>query len=398
MNESSAPSGGLPRAALPVGLLIGTLLLAANMRTGIVVIGPLADAIGQQLQLGGAALGVLTALPVLCFGVLSVFAPRLGERWGLEAVLTTALWVLFVGLLLRAVGSYPMMVLGTAILGCAIAVMNVLTPGLVRRRFPQRVALVTALYSVTMASGAALAAGLAVPLRDHFAGDWRYPLAACAALALAAALAWLPLLRGRDRGQASAGLRLSLWRRPQAWILALFFGTQSLLFYTFTAWLAKVFIDAGLGEARAGELLTMFNLCGVPATFLGPILYARLRSKRLAMTLVHLPLLVGVPGLAFATLQAPLAWVVLMGIGQGFMISVGLTLISIRGADARAAAGLSGLCQSLGYLLAASGPVLIGALHDALGEWRWPLVVLVGLLLMQFGAALYSARGEPIQP
>ncbi|ASK34932.1 MFS transporter [Alcanivorax sp. N3-2A] len=385
------------RAALPVGLLIGILLLAANMRTGIVVIGPLADGIGEQLRLSGAALGVLTALPVFCFGVLSVFAPRLGERFGLESALTCALWVLFAGLLLRSLGSYPLMVLGTAILGCAIAVMNVLTPGLVRRRFPERVAAVTALYSVTMAGGAAMAAGLAVPLRGHFDGDWRYPLAACAVLALVAALIWLPLLRYRDRGQALAGPKLSLWRRPQAWMLGLFFGTQSLLFYTFTAWLAKVFIDAGASDARAGELLTVFNLCGVPATFLGPILYARMGNKRLAMTLVHLPLLIGVPGLAFATLQAPMLWVVLVGIGQGFMISVGLTLIGVRGADARVSAGLSGLCQSLGYLLAACGPVLIGALHDALGQWRWPMTVLVGLLVVQFAAALYSADGEPIR-
>lgn len=398
MNTVVPRSGGVGRAALPLGLLFGILLLAANLRTGIVVIGPLADAIGGDLRLSGAALGVLTALPVLCFGLLSIFAPRLGERFGLEVSLLAALWVLFAGLALRTLGTYPVMVVGTAVLGCAIAVMNVLTPGLVRKRFPQRIALVTALYSVTLSGGAALAAGVAVPLRNHFDGDWRYPLAACAGLALVAALAWLPLARHGDHGQVMAGPRLALWRRPQAWVLGLFFGTQSLLFYTFSAWIAKVFIDAGVSEARAGELLTIFNLCGVPATFLAPILYARLSNKRLAMTLVHLPLLVGVPGIAFATMQAPLAWVVLMGTGQGFMISIGLTLISIRGADARAAAGLSGLCQSLGYLLAACGPVLIGALHDTLGDWRWPLAVLVGLLLVQFAAGLYSAQGEPIRP
>ncbi|MFC6330505.1 MFS transporter, partial [Alloalcanivorax gelatiniphagus] len=178
MSPSSRTPGALRRSGPLLGFLVALMLLAANMRTGIVVLGPLADGIGEDLNLDAASLGLLTTLPLLCFAVLSLFAPRLGDRLGLERALLMVLWLLLAGLMARAFGFYWLMVGGTLVMGAAIAVMNVLTPGLVRQRFPHRVAAVTALYSVTMSCGASAAAALAVPVGDLFQGDWRWPLAA----------------------------------------------------------------------------------------------------------------------------------------------------------------------------------------------------------------------------
>ncbi|QJX02146.1 MFS transporter [Alcanivorax sp. IO_7] len=189
-----------------LGFLAALILLAVNLRTGIVVIGPLADGIGDDLRLDGVALGLLTSLPLLCFAALSLFAPRLGERLGLERALLLALWVLLAGLTLRVPGNYGLMLAGTLMMGAAIAVMNVLTPGLVRQRFPHRVAAVTALYSVVMACGASAAAAFAVPVRDHFGGDWRYP--------------WRPALWWRCWGRwpgcpcCAGGRRSGCWPPP----------------------------------------------------------------------------------------------------------------------------------------------------------------------------------------
>ena len=388
-------SGQGRRLPLPL-FLVALLLIALNLRVGIVVIGPLANGMGEDLALSGGALGLLTTLPLLCFGALSIFSPRFAERWGLETVLLTALWLLFLGLVLRLFGSYFWLLAGTALLGAAIAVMNVLIPSLVRGRFPHKVAALTALYSVTMTLGAASAAGMAVPVRDAFGGDWRYPLAGCALVALAGAIGWCFMLPYRTPAASGKAPSLGLWRNPRAWVFSVFFGLQSLLYYSLTAWLATVFVDAGMSEARAGELLTLFNLSGMPANFCAPLFFARMRNRRLAMVLLHVPLLISVPALMIAPTSQPVLWVVLLGLGQGSMISTGLTLIALRGADARAAAGLSGLCQSVGYLLAALGPVTLGLLHDTAGNWRIPLMLLSALLLVQFVAAVLSADGEPI--
>jgi len=398
MSPSSQAPGALRRAGPLLVFLAALILLAANLRTGIVVIGPLADGIGEDLRLDGVALGLLTSLPLLCFAALSLFAPRLGERLGLERALLLGLWVLLAGLTLRVPGNYGLMLVGTLMMGAAIAVMNVLTPGLVRQRFPHRVAAVTALYSVVMACGASAAAAFAVPVRDHFGGDWRYPLAASALVALLGALAWLPMLRRRPAQRVLTTTRPTLWRQRDAWVLSLFFGCQSLLFYTLTAWLAKFFVDAGTGEAEAGRLLTLFTLSGMPANFVAPLLFALFRRRRrLTMALMQVLPLAGMVGLLVAPLSAPVLWVVLLGVGQGCMIALGLTLIAVRGADARVSAGLSGMCQSLGYLLSASGPVALGALYDVSGAWLIPMGLLMAITVVQAVSGVYAAEGAPVR-
>ncbi|WP_417810264.1 CynX/NimT family MFS transporter [Thalassospira alkalitolerans] len=380
-----------------IGFLLALLLLAANMRGSIVAMGPLAEIIGHDLVLSGTQLGLLTTIPVLSFGVLSVFAPRLGQRFGLEATLLTMLLFIAIGQGLRATGSYGIMIVGTIILGSAIAVLNVLTPSLVRRSFPTHVALITALYTFTMSTGATVAAFVAIPIRNAADGDWRYSLGIWAVFAAIAFVFWLPMLRYRHKGPVPVAVTpVSLWKNAEAWWLALFFGCQSLMFYTGTAWVAKVFIDRGIAEAEAATLLTIFNVFGIPAAFAAPLIYSKIANKKLAMIILHIPLMVGIPGFVFATTELPYLWVFCMGLGQGAMISIALTLVGIRGADPQTSARLSGMCQSVGYLLAALGPVTFGALYDALGNWHVALALLFGIVCIQLIAALRAGSAEKI--
>ncbi|MCC9621062.1 MFS transporter [Thalassospira sp. MA62] len=381
-----------------IGFLLAILLLAANMRGSIVGLGPLAEIIGSDLSLSGTELGLLTTLPVLSFGVLSMFAPRLGQRFGLEATLLAMLLFIAVGQGLRASGSYGVMVVGTIILGAAIAVLNVLTPSLVRRSFPTRVALVTALYTFTMSSGATVAAFGAIPIRNIADGDWRWSLGVWAIFAAIAFVCWLPMLRYRHKAPTAATTpKASLWKNPEAWWLAAFFGCQSLMFYTGTAWIAKVFIDYGISEAEAATLLTLFNVFGIPAAFAAPLIYSKIGNKKLAMLVLHIPLLIGIPGFVFATTELPYVWAVCLGLGQGSMISIALTLVGMRGADPQTSARLSGMAQSVGYLFAAIGPVLFGALHDLLGDWQIALWFLFVVVLVQFCAAMRAGATTKIE-
>jgi len=405
MTDKTAPTDepqnnagrGFHRLGAHIGFLIAILLLAANMRGSIVGLGPLAEIIGTDLALSGTQLGLLTTLPVLSFGVLSIFAPRLGQRFGLEATLLAMLFFIAVGQGLRASGAYDIMVVGTIILGAAIAVLNVLTPSLVRRSFPTRVALVTALYTFTMSTGATVAAFISIPIRNAADGDWRWSLGIWAVFAAIAFICWLPMLRYRHKAVAPASLvKISLWKNVEAWWLALFFGCQSLMFYTGTAWVAKVFIDSGISEAEAATLLTLFNVFGIPAAFAAPLIYSKFRNKKLAMLCLHIPLIIAVPGFVFATAELPYLWAVCLGLGQGSMISIALTLVGMRGADPQTSARLSGMAQSVGYLFAAIGPVLFGALHDLLGDWQVALYFLFVVVAIQICAAMRAGSPEKI--
>ncbi|MEQ9345294.1 MAG: MFS transporter [Thalassospira sp.] len=405
MTEKTAPHAapnidagrGFNRLGAHIWFLIAILLLAANMRGSIVGLGPLAEIIGTDLSLSGTELGLLTTLPVLSFGVLSIFAPRLGQRFGIEATLLAMLLFIAVGQGLRASGAYDIMVIGTIILGAAIAVMNVLTPSLVRRSFPTHVALVTALYTFTMSTGATVAAFVSIPIRNAADGDWRWSLGVWAVFAAIAFVCWLPMLRYRHKTVAAAPtMQISLWKNVEAWWLALFFGCQSLMFYTGTAWVAKVFIDHGISEAEAATLLTVFNVFGIPAAFAAPLIYSKFRNKKLAMLVLHIPLIIAVPGFVFATTELPYLWAVCLGLGQGSMISIALTLVGMRGADPQTSARLSGMAQSVGYLFAAIGPVLFGALHDLLGDWQVALYFLFVVVAIQLVAAMRAGSAEKI--
>src|SRR5215217_6494094 len=185
-------------------LVLAIVLLAANLRPALTSVSPLIGQIRTDTGISNGVAGLLTGLPLLAFAGLSPIAPRLARRFGMEWVLLASLLVLASGILLRSAGVMALLLLGTAVLGAAIAVGNVLLPSLVKREFPERTGLMTSTYSTAMASSAAIAAGASFPIAYQIGIGWRGSLALWAFLALAAAVAWLPQLRSARPADASA--------------------------------------------------------------------------------------------------------------------------------------------------------------------------------------------------
>src|SRR5215213_6484520 len=171
---AAAPGRSRPRGLL---LVLGIVLLAANLRPALTGVAPLIGQIRADTGISNGAAGLLTTLPLLAFGLLSPVAPRVARRFGIEGVLLASLLVLAAGILLRWVGAVAALFLGTAILGAAIAFGNVLLPGLVKREFPERAGLMTSVYSTSLGISAAFAAGVSVPLTQLGGIGWREALA-----------------------------------------------------------------------------------------------------------------------------------------------------------------------------------------------------------------------------
>src|SRR3954447_14084625 len=194
--ERSARTGHLgPSRVRSVLLVLGIVLLAANLRPALTSVSPLIGQIRTDTGLSNGAAGLLTALPLLAFGVLSPIAPRLARRLGMERVLLASMVILAAGILLRSVGGVAALFVGTAVLGAAIALGNVLLPGLIKREFPERSGLMTSVYSTAMGASAAIAAGVSFPIAQQNGTGWRASLALWSLLALVAAMAWLPQIR-----------------------------------------------------------------------------------------------------------------------------------------------------------------------------------------------------------
>jgi CP family cyanate transporter-like MFS transporter len=373
------------------------LLIALNLRAAIAGLSPLLPDVRADLGLSRAAAGLLTTLPLVCFAVLSPPAALLGRRIGIEMALMLAMVGLVAGSLLRTLlPGVGWMVVGTGVIGAAITVGNVLVPSAVKRDFADRQGLVTGLYTAALTAGAALASAVSAPLAHHAGLGWRGSLLAWAVLAALAGVVWLPQLRAHQSAdRLPIGTGSSVWRSPVTWALAVFMGMQALAFYAMLAWLPALLQDAGVAAVGAGWALALFNLLGIASALVLPGLAGRRADQRSLALLVSGGWALGVAGL----LAAPslyLLWSPIAGLAQGAGISLALTLIVLRARHPAAARDLSGTVQSVGYLIGASGPLLLGALRDASGGWAVPLLALLGVIAVMAMASWPAAGNRQV--
>ena len=377
-------------------LVLAIVLLAANLRPALTSVAPLIGQIRTDTGVSNGVAGLLTGLPLLAFAVLSPIAPRLARRFDMERVLLASLLVLAVGILLRSAGVVAALFLGTAILGAAIAVGNVLLPSLVKREFPERTGLMTSTYTTALAVSAAIAAGASFPIAYQVDIGWRGSMALWALLALVAAVAWFPQVRSADPANASTGTSrgvTGLWGSVLAWQVTLFMGLQSLGYYVVLTWLPQILQEeVGVSAAQAGWLLALAQVVVIPAMFIAPVLADR-RPSQYSVVVVAVTLTgAGTLGLLLAASTATVLWIVLLGLGQGACFSLALTFFALRAPDSEHAAALSGMAQSVGYLLAAGGPFLFGLLRDVTHAWTVPLTLLVAVTVCLLITGLGAAR------
>lgn len=389
-----------PRSALsrPGWLLLGAVvLLAFNLRCAVVSVGAVLGDIRSDLHLSSTVAGVLTTLPVLCFAGFGAVGAAWARRFGPHRVLGAALVVVVIGQAVRVTtSSSPLFLVLTGLALSGMAIGNVVLPAFVKEHFPDRVGLATAAYTTSMAVGTAVPAALTVPLANAF-GGWRSGLGIWAGTAGVALVGWLLLAHGgRGRSEAAAGAVrrfADLRRSPLAWSLAMYFGLQALQAYAAFGWLAQILRDSGVEPAHAGLLLAVLPLIGIPLSLVFPTLAVRLPDQRPLVWACGVAFVAGYVGLLVAPRAGALAWVVLLGIGGG-AFPLTLTMIGLRSRTHETTAPLSGFTQSVGYLVAAVGPLALGALFDVTGGWTVPIGLLLVLVLPMVAVGLQAARSR----
>ncbi|EBP3343955.1 CynX/NimT family MFS transporter [Salmonella enterica subsp. enterica] len=386
-----------PRGKQGALLIAGILMIATTLRVTFTGAAPLLETIRSDYGLSTAQTGLLTTLPLLAFALVSPLAAGIARRFGMERSLFAAMLLICAGIALRSLPSAALLFAGTAIIGCGIALGNVLLPGLIKRDFSQHVARLTGAYSLTMGAAAALGSALVVPLALH-GFDWRGALLMLMLFPLLAFLIWLPQWRTTRSANLSSSRALherGIWRSPLAWQVTLFLGLNSLIYYVIIGWLPTILISHGYSEAQAGSLHGLLQLATAAPGLAIPLILPRFNDQRRIAALVSLLCAVGAAGLWFVPGQA-IIWTLLFGFGSGATMILGLTFIGLRASSAHQAAALSGMAQSVGYLLAACGPPVMGKLHDASGSWYLPLsgVTVLAIIMAIFG--LYAGRDREI--
>jgi CP family cyanate transporter-like MFS transporter len=396
---------GASRRRYEITLLVVAVAAAGlNLRTAITSLPPLFPDLQTQLHLSTATLSLLAATPVICFGVVSAFTAWLNRRYGEEMILLVALVLLTAGLLLRGVAPGVMLFPGTVLAASAIAVLNVLLSSMAKRRWPERAGLLIGIYLTTLSAGAILSSLLSVPLYDS-SGSVQLALGVWAVPAALAVLLWLPQLRYRTVGVAPAAADgtvvaparagVKVYRYALTWQVTAFMALQSLLYYAALSWLPTIFQDRGDSAVTAGNLLALMGVGNLTTSLLVPVLAHRRPSQRGLVVPSLIGTAAGLAGVLWAPLGSAPFWVLVLGVSQGSCLGLAIFFMLARAPDAGVAASLSAFAQSVGYLVASAGPLVVGLLHSATGSWNLPVALLLVLCAAELATGLLA--GRPLQ-
>jgi CP family cyanate transporter-like MFS transporter len=373
-------------------LVWGLLVVAANLRAGLTGVGPLLDRVQADLGLAPAVAGLLNTVPLLAFAAISPMVPRLAARWRPDRLLGGALVVLALGIAVRWTPTAIGLFAGTVLMGAGIAVGNVILPSLIKRDFPTKVGLLTGAYATVMGGVAAVASGVAVPISQVAPGGWHTAWGCWIVLALVAIVLWVPQMRAPQPVSETIRRHRLPWGSALAWAVTAFMGLQSLGFYVVITWLPQVFQDGGASATAAGWLLFLFQAVAVLTSLAVPAVLGWARDQRALATVSSAVLLAGYLGLLVAPGWA-LLWSVVLGLGGGACLVLALAFLSLRAQDATAAGALSAMAQSIGYLLAAAGPVIFGLLYTVSSGWHAPIILMCVAAAGQAIVAIVAGRG-----
>lgn len=360
-------------------LLLGILLISANLRAPLTSVGSLVPVIRDSLGVSNSVIGTITTVPLLAFAIVSPFAPKLAHKFGLERTIFVSMIILLIGTVLRSVTGVGTLFIGTALIGIAIAFGNVLIPGMVKMSFPLRVGAITGLYAVIMNVFGALASGVSVPLANIDPFGWQGALAVWGIVTVIALFIWAPQLKRPTKMPVAEEneKKTNMWGSFTAWQVTLFMGLQSLMYYTVLTWLPDILQASGYSESIAGWLLSLQLLALIPMTFIIPIIAGKMDNQKILGALTGILFMLGIIGLMSTNFYILLLSVILLGIGCGTGFSLSMMFFTLRTKNVTEASDLSGMAQSFGYLLAALGPVLIGLFQDLFHSWTMPLFILL---------------------
>ncbi|BAC13229.1 ABC transporter permease [Oceanobacillus iheyensis HTE831] len=384
-------------------LILAILFIASTLRSPITSVGPLIPIFRNELEVTNAMIGLINTLPLIAFGIFSSFVPTLSRKLGMEITLLMAMVVLSIGIYIRSIGDISMLLFGTLLLGIAISVGNVLMPGLIKSSFPYRIGLMTGIYSVSMNLFAALASGISVPITTIPSLDWRNAMQLWSIISIIAVVVLvlrLPVIRSSRKKvfvEMKSQPPTALFKSKIAWAVTFFMGFQSFIPYSLFTWLPDILLAKGFSESDAGWLIAILQMGIIPTTFVAPILAAKMNNQRVIGCTAGLLFFSGLLGITLTSSNLLIAFLILTGIGAGTAFSLAMMFFVLRTETVEQSSQLSSMAQSIGYMVAAIGPLLMGSISEWTNGWTIPLVMLMSVALCIAILGTIAGKNEKIK-
>lgn len=387
------------------GVILAIVFIASTLRAPLTSVGLVVDEIKQVMEINNSVAGILTTIPLIIFAIVSPFVSKVTARLTMSRTILYSTMLLIVALYLRIAGDFTLFLIGTGILGIAIAFGNVVLPSYVKWYFPMQIGLATGIYSGTMNFTAGLGGGLSFPLSEITPLGFRLSLSFWILFAIIAIILWIPKARKGVQLEKATAIaeqqdrpkKVTITKSKLAWMVALTMGFQSMVFYTVVAWVPSILVDRGLDPSTAGYLLMLNQFSQVPMTFTFPIIASKLKDQRILVVIITALFLVGFSLFFTQSLVLLIIGIIIVGLAMGACFSLCMTFFSIRARTSDGSISLSGFGQSVGYLIAAVGPFLIGYLHDATESWDSGIIALIVMSVLFFVFGYPAAKNKVVE-
>ncbi|MCX7614682.1 MAG: MFS transporter [Clostridiales bacterium] len=384
-------------------LVLAIIIITFNLRAPIFSVGSVISMIQKDYPLSSALCGFLTTLPLIAFAASSPFVAIVSNRIGMQRTMFLGLLLSLFGILARSYFGIFGLFFGTALMGIGISCANVLIPCVIKSHFPEHVGLLTSIYCTAMSIFAGLGAGISVPLAEKFGFGWKGSLATWSLLCILAMIFWVPQLKQSpipvsvsiENVPENQIKNTSLFRSRLAWAVTVYMGLQAIICYSATTWLPTILVSRGISAEAAGYMALYLQWISIIGAFIVPILADRISGNQKNInTIFCLSYFIGAVGLIFCRQSQVMIYLSLtfFGIGMGASFSLYLIFLSMRTRKALDTANLSGMSQSLGYLLAAVGPPAVGATFDVTKSWTPSLLFYVFCTIMLIVLGFYLGR------
>lgn len=381
-------------------LTLTIIFIAANLRGPLTMVGPLIPSMKESFTSGNSLFGILTSIPLFVFGIISIIAPKLDNKFGKRITITTSLSLLLIGLLIRSLGSVSSLLIGSILVALGIGISNVLLTSIIVEGAPKKdVGRLTGTFTTTMGLFGSIASGLSIFLASIV--GWQFALEIFVITAIIALVLWLTYsktVEGIEREeQLEPEIKLSyLLKSKLVWSIALFMGVQSWIAYALFAWVPSILIDRGMSSNFSAIALMIIQLCSMPTMYIIPIIAGKKKSQSMFVAITTIIGFIGCLSLFAANPIILTVGLVLIGIGQGASLSFSYLFFTVRTNSAKETSSLSGISQTIGYFIASTGPILFGYIHDITNLWNGSLIFILFMHVILLFEGILSGRNKKI--
>jgi CP family cyanate transporter-like MFS transporter len=383
-------------------LFAAFIFFAFNLRAHITSVPSVVDYIQSDLKISPQTVGLLSTIPVLCFGLMMPFMSWVVSKLGVDRALILSLTGIAVGVLLRSYASVSLAFLGTLIMGGAITLGNLISLMIIARDFKKYSDIITSIYVVAMSVGAMLTAGCTAPLAAAI--GWQFALAIWSAFTFIAIGFWLLFFKLRrantevenfaaanEKSNKPIPAFIPAWKRLNIWLIALCFAAHTFMFYSLTAWFPTYLQDvAQMSLEKAGSIASLFQIVSIIGCVMIPWLNRTGKfSRSMLFAVVTVCWFIMITGFLIAP-NMWMIWLIFGGIasGGGFLVIFMLVMDLSQTMDENRSN--SSFVQGIGYICASTGPTLVGSIHEHTASWNLSLMILSFLALMMFGMGMMA--------